>query len=101
MVTFGYYDLSQNADVSLLANVSSYDYYGVVQEGEWALQFKDSSWGYYPNVQNYSNDAAIIGSSYDFIHMPLDYYTEIENSLVRQGFACAAEVETGDMICEI
>lgn len=89
MVTFGHYDLTGVDGISMLANVSSYEYYGVVTDSEWALQVSDSNWGYYPNVKNFSNDVAIIGSSYDYIHMPADYYQEVENSLTRQGFACA------------
>lgn len=70
MVTFGYFDLTSTDGVTLLANVSSYDYYDVVADGEWSLQVKSAIWGYYYSNLTDTNDAAIIASSYDFIHMP-------------------------------
>lgn len=93
--------MTASGDVTLLANVTSYTYIGVVADGEWALQVESASLGYYPTNNDLSNDAAIIASAYDFISIPATFYVEWEEQLKRQGFTCASEIGTGDIICEI
>lgn len=85
-VVFGYYDLSSEVNVTHLANVSAYDYYDVVESGEWAIQVASASWGYFPTDKEFTNDAAILASTFEFISIPESFYAEYENYLEKQGF---------------